>query len=448
LIVPFFVADRPMSLRLLKSLPLQDYSGVSIGIMAHANTTLNFQQAFCQYPCDNFEYCDAVGGPCQYKDDISQCPVREHILHHTIKMCDSGIFTREGATLSYQQLFEAYVRMGVEYGIMIDVFLDPQATLESAKEALRIYEPFKECFKLVGVAQGTTIEEYIQNYKDLKAFGFSYIAVGGLLRKREKTARYAQVRSEEFMFTVLQTLRATYPDDWLFVLGSFHPSRLEKLQELHVWGDYKGWIFQYKKRNETLNAHLEVFASNHLQHVEHVDSQKMSQLLARLQKKVALRKEIIVEQRKLSKQLVEGRRVLKASLTSLYEVTKIKAPDVAGRLRRLTTHGLLDESEEKLVLEILQGLGTYESHEVQSVLENIRKNREWKEQIESLEAQLNTMNISLAKDVAKLRAGEVKLTEDTAAICTKIADLIESSERTYRFEQVRGKIAHDILSQL
>jgi len=446
--IPFFVADRPMSLRLLKSLPLHDYAGVSIGIMAHANTTLNFQDAFCQYPCDNFEYCDAVGGPCQYKDDISQCPVREYILQHTVKMCDSGIFTREGATLSYQQLFEAYVRMGVEYGIIIDVFLDPKATLESAKEALRVYEPFKDRFKLVGVSQGTTIEEYIQNYADLKALGFSYIAVGGLLRKREKTARYANVRSEEFMFTVLQTLRATYPDDWLFVLGSFHPSRLEKLQELNVWGDYKGWIFQYEKRNETLNTHLEAFASNHLLHVERVDSQKMSHLLARLQKKVALRKEMIVEQRKLSRQLLEGRRSLKASLTALYEITKIKAPEIAVRLRRVTTHGLLDEGEEKLVLEILRGLGTYESDEVQNIVDNIRKNREGKEQIESLEAQLNTINISLAKDIAKLQAGEVNLTEDTAEICAKIADLIKSSERTYRFEQVRAKIVQGILSRM
>lgn len=447
-IVPFFVADRPMSLRLLKSLPLQDYVGVSIGIMAHANTTLNFQHAYRQYPCENFEYCDAVGGPCQHKDDIFQCPVREYILGHTVKMCDSGIFTREGATLSYQQLFEAYVRMGVEYGIMIDVFLDPQATLESAKEALRVYEPFKECFKLVGVAQGTTIEEYIQSYEDLKASGFSYIAIGGLLRKLEKTARYAQVRSEEFMFTVLETLRARYPDDWLFVLGSFHPSRLENLQELNTWGDYKGWIFQYKKRNEALNAHLEVFASNHLQHVENVDSQKMSQLVARLQEKVSQRKDTIVEQKKLSKQLVESRRTLKAALTSLYEITKIKAPEVAARLRRLTTRGLLADSEEKLVLEILQGLATYESHEVQSVRENIHKNRELKAQIERIEARLNTMNISFAKDVAKLRAGEITLTEDTVEICAKIASLIESSERTFRFEQVRERIAQDILSRI
>ena len=51
--IPFFVADRPMSLRLLKGLPLQSYPGVRIGIMAHANTTLNFQHTFRRYPCDS-----------------------------------------------------------------------------------------------------------------------------------------------------------------------------------------------------------------------------------------------------------------------------------------------------------------------------------------------------------------------------------------------------------
>jgi hypothetical protein len=202
-IVPFFVADRPMSLRLLKGLPLQNYPNARIGIMAHANTSLNFQHAFHEYPCDNFDYCDAVRGPCQHKDDISDCPVRKYILDHTVKMCDSGIFTREGATLNYQELFEAYVRMGVEYGIIIDVFRDPAATLESAKEALQVYESFKGQFNLVGVAQGTSEEEYVKNYEDLKALGYTYIAIGGLLRKVEKTARYAQVRDQNFMYNVL-----------------------------------------------------------------------------------------------------------------------------------------------------------------------------------------------------------------------------------------------------
>src|SRR2546425_1365996 len=162
--MPFFVADRPMSLRALKGLSLQAYPNAHIGIMAHANTSQNFQQIFRAYPCDDMHYCDAVGGPCQHKNDIDSCPVRQHILKHTIKMCDSGIFTREGATLTYEQLFNTYRRMGVKFGIMIDVFRDPQKTLESAKEALQFYEPFKEDFILVAVAQGKTIEEYIKNY--------------------------------------------------------------------------------------------------------------------------------------------------------------------------------------------------------------------------------------------------------------------------------------------
>ncbi|HYT43709.1 MAG TPA: hypothetical protein VEP90_15325 [Methylomirabilota bacterium] len=446
--IPFFVADRPMSLRLLKSLPLQKYPNVGIGIMAHANTSLNFQHDFCQYPCDNFDYCDAVAGPCQYRSDISCCPVRKYILDHTIKMCDSGIFTREGATLTYQQLFEAYVRMGVEYGIMIDVFRNPQATLESAKEALKIYEPFKEKFKLVGVAQGTNIMEYIQNYEDLKKLGFSYIAIGGLLRKVEKSARYTQVRDQDIMFGVLGTLRDKYPEDWLFVLGSFHPTRLEKLQELNVWGDYKGWIFQYKKRNETLNKQLEVFTSNHLQHVDQVKGQEAADLITALQNNVALRNDLAHEQKNLSRQLFEGRQSVKTSLSSLYEETQLKAPEIATRLSLFITHGLLNDGEEKLVLEALQSIGLDESIQTQSILENIHKNRELKFQVESLEDQLNNINDSLARDISRLQSAEVQISEDTEAFCAKITALIESSERTYRFEQVRSMIEQDILALL
>ncbi len=104
-----------MSLRIIKGLPLQQYPDAKIGIMAHANTSQNFQEALQKYPCEDLNYCDAVSGPCQFPDNICACPFRDHILSHTIKMCDSGIFTKEGATLSYQQLFEAYEGMDVEY---------------------------------------------------------------------------------------------------------------------------------------------------------------------------------------------------------------------------------------------------------------------------------------------------------------------------------------------
>ena len=161
--IPFFVADRPMSLRILKGLNLKKYPGVKIGIMAHANTSDNFQRAFRDYPCEDLERCDAIGAkPCPYKTEKGRnnCKHRQLILDRTVKMCDSGVFTKEGAMLSYDELFAAYDRMNVKYGIMIDVLHDAPATVESALEAKKAYEPYKDKFKLVVVAQGKTEEEY------------------------------------------------------------------------------------------------------------------------------------------------------------------------------------------------------------------------------------------------------------------------------------------------
>jgi hypothetical protein len=50
-------------------------------------------------------------------------------LSHTIKMRNAAIFTREGATLAYEQLSDVYTRMDVEYGTRIDVFVDPPKRL-------------------------------------------------------------------------------------------------------------------------------------------------------------------------------------------------------------------------------------------------------------------------------------------------------------------------------
>ena len=443
--IPFFVADRPMSLRLLKGLPLQDYPGVRIGIMAHANTTHNFQLAFRNYPCDNLDYCDAVGGLCQYKDDISGCSVRQYFLNHTVKMCDSGIFTREGATLTYDRLFEAYDRMGVEYGVIIDVFRDPHATLESAEEALQAYETFKDSFKLVGVAQGDSIEDYLDCYAQLKGFGFNYIAVGGLLRRRKNTVRFPYVRGQGFMFQVLRELRQQYPNDWLFALGCLHPSRLPGLRELNVWADYKGWIFQYEKRNETLGAYIEIFTSNHL---EHLDSQEVTDHVSTLQQMITLRNSVVAEQRDLSQRLFGGRRTLRAALGSLYQELRKKVPDIAARFRALTTHGLLDDSEEKLVGEALRSLGKQGAEEANRILENIRTNRELKRQMKSAEDQINQVNTLLAKSIISLSVEGAQLPKETKQLCTTIASLIEKTEREHRFEQVRSKMAEGILALL
>lgn len=443
--IPFFVVNRSMNLRLLKGLPLQEYTTAHIGIMIHANTTRSFQRAFLHYPCDELDYCDAIGGACQHKSNISYCPEREYILSHTIKMCDSGIFTRDGPKLTYDELFEAYSCMGVEYGIMIDVFRDGQATVESAHKALQTYETFKDSFKLVGVAQGDSFEEYLDCYIKLKNMGFDHVAVGGLLRRRKNTVRYPYLRSGDFMFRILEELRQRYPNDWLFALGCFHPNRLPRLKELNVWADYKGWVFRYDKRNVTLENYLKIFSSNHLQHL---GSDGVSDQISTLKYLLARRNRAIAQLKKLSQKLFDGRRTLRANLSSLhYELAK-GGFEIAGRFRNIITHGLLKDTEKNLVAQALQKLGKKGSEEANLVLRNIQRNRELKEQLWSVECRIEQANILLADQLTRLTTEEVKLPQRTKQLCTMIACLIEKTEREYRFEQVQRKIAEEILALL
>ncbi|MCL4299231.1 MAG: hypothetical protein KJ077_26085 [Anaerolineae bacterium] len=435
-----------MSLRIIKGLPLQQYPDAKIGIMAHANTSQNFQEALQKYPCEDLNYCDAVSGPCQFPDNICACPFRDHILSHTIKMCDSGIFTKEGATLSYQQLFEAYEGMDVEYGIMIDVFLDPQATLESGREALKAYEPFKEKFKLVGVAHGQNVEEYLECYRSLKEMGFTHVAVGGMLRRIDETVRYAQVRDEDFMYQVLDTLREKYPDDWLFALGSFNPSRLEEFKKRNVWGDYKGWIFQYKKRDDTLNPLLNTFASNHL---AHLDIEKVSDHIILLRRIVVFRDAMIKRQAKLSQTLHNGRREVRALLEALHQEVRCHVPNLAAGFKKLTTHGLLKPSEENLVYEALDRLNKKQSKEGKLLIQKIQANRNFKEEIDRIDERVDKTNSLLIRRINKFKAAASNnLTDEIQNACAAISGIIQKTEQEYRLEQVREVMSVEILSLL
>jgi hypothetical protein len=170
-------------------------------------------------------------------------------------MVDSGIFGKDGCQMSYPELFDAYDAMGADYGIMIDVYRNPGATLSSAAEAINEYRRAPRRFHLVGVAQGRTPSQYLRCYEKLINLGFQYIAIGGLLERRQNTVRYVYVRGKPFLETVLSKVRATFDPDWLFALGVFHPKRIPLFQQYRVWGsDFKGWIFNYVKRQ--LAIHL------------------------------------------------------------------------------------------------------------------------------------------------------------------------------------------------
>lgn len=212
--------------------------------MGHANTTQNFQKLFKDFNGKNI-----------------------------VKMADSGVFTKNGCMSNgYEELFSKYEQMGTEYGIMIDVFKDKNKTLESAKIAIMTYKKAKPNFKLVGVAQGNSVKEYLTCYKELKNMGFEYIAVGGLLVKHVNSARYVHVQSEEFLREVLERIRKNYPKDWIFALGCYNPKRHALFNELRVFGgDYKGWILNYKTPEqiiENLNNELEKLDKSNSKHLK------------------------------------------------------------------------------------------------------------------------------------------------------------------------------------
>ncbi len=243
-IIPFFVADRPASLLILKGILLK-YPRINIGIMTHAFTSQNFRQIFKEFPYNL---------PLLYENP--ELLKNEDLLaQHLIKMCDSGIFSKNGCIIDYEELFDRYNQMGADFGVMIDVLRDSKATLKSAEKAIRIYEKNKKKynFKLVAVAQGNTLEEYLECYKKLSN-NFEFIAVGGLLKKRENSARYVKVRDEQLLYDVLISIKKEFKPNWLFALGCYHPSRHKRFEEIGIWGsDYKGWIFNYKLKRQLIS---------------------------------------------------------------------------------------------------------------------------------------------------------------------------------------------------
>ncbi|MCL4447067.1 MAG: hypothetical protein M1556_01410 [Candidatus Thermoplasmatota archaeon] len=211
--IPIFVADRPFSLKILEGLKCQGYP---FGILSHVFTSKNFKEKFKDFTLA------------------------------TIKVGDSGIY--QGQDVSYEYLFSQYVKMGVSHGIIKDYYRDPELTLSSAKEAIKIHNTgdYNKSFELVGVAQGRSVEEYVESYRKQKKMGYEMVAIGGLLDKVQRHVRLVKVKREELLEETLRTIREHYPQDRLFPLGTFNRARIKLFKEVGVWGsDYKGWIFKY-----------------------------------------------------------------------------------------------------------------------------------------------------------------------------------------------------------
>jgi hypothetical protein len=251
--IPFFVVDRPMSLNILK-VSFARHPHLRLGLMTHACVTRNFLNLFAQFPCQpgacwlrNRREC---GRGCSLRDGL--CALGASLQRSIVRMCDSGIFEKSGKRLKYDELFAIYEQSHAEYGVMQDVLHDSKRTLLSAHNALREYRRERRSFKLVLVAQGKSVEEYLSCYEQLLAAGGEYIAVGGLLRRRERSARYMYV-SDAIARQVLSAINKEFSPRWLFALGAYHASRHELFESQGVFGsDYKGWIFNYEHRRDRI----------------------------------------------------------------------------------------------------------------------------------------------------------------------------------------------------
>ena len=247
------------------------------------------------------------------------------------------------------------------------------------------------------------------------------------------------------MFQVLNELRQRYANDWLFALGCFHPSRILGLKQLNVWADYKGWIFQYEKRNETLTTYLESLGKNHLSHTRTLQK---NEYILELQKLIKLRKDKVKQKEKIEQQLFKKRRTLRGELVSVYQKLKRMKVPIASRFKNLLTHGLLDKGEIKLVKSALRILDKEGSEYADNFVENIRANHKLKKRIGNVERQIDQINVELGERVTEFTRRGPRLSKDIKQFCNNIVSVIRRSECEQRFEHTRDNIVERVLLPL
>ncbi len=222
--IPFLVIDRPNILISAQQINCQ----TQVRIMTHACASNNFRKKIKSV--------------------------------NLIKICDSGVFLKASNRkhLTYSELFSRYEEMSVNYGIIFDVLGEASATIKEAKKAIKTYSNRERKWKLVGVAQGQNINEYAYCTRQLIKLGYQHIAIGGMLKKNQSTARYVRVKNNNFLENVLNEVRQNW-SGWLFVLVCYHPKRVNLFEKYQLFGsDSKRWALQCQAGLSTKDRHSQL----------------------------------------------------------------------------------------------------------------------------------------------------------------------------------------------
>ena len=295
--IPFFVVDRPVSLEILKGFFAENLN-LPFGILTHAFTSPNFRKKFGNFPFQT---------PLKYVEAEEE-EVNEKLSKNILKFADSGVFLQK--EVPYEELFQTYEELSADYGVIVDYLYEKEKTLESAKKAISVYEKRNWSFKLVGVAQGKSIEDYLACYESLKNLGYEYIALGGLLRRNGRS-NYVRLSCEKFLKELLSSVIKEFSPSWIFTFGIYNPKRHFFLESLGVWGaDYKGWLFEYEEDYSFAPSYLEglkipISKKRRLLELLRIYAEKKKDCLLCYAKNAEKKKEILKLRKKLESQLNE-----------------------------------------------------------------------------------------------------------------------------------------------
>lgn len=159
-------------------------------------------------------------------------------------------FDEELLIKAYEFLFEYYDEINVNLGLTLDFYRELTTTLKSARLAMKIYERGNYHFKLVGVAQGQSLKDYMDSIRELINLGYDIIAIGGLLKKLSRNNNiFLRVSDEVLMVELLDITSQTF-DKRIILLGVFNEKRIPMFKKYNnIYGcDFKGWVFRYDKR--------------------------------------------------------------------------------------------------------------------------------------------------------------------------------------------------------